>query len=347
MISAWAARVLIVAVLAAGARTVAAQSVVVDGPVGQTLPTITPSLTLRAFGFGSARPLRISLRIGTSADFTSGVIVDSTFTADDSVVVIQVTRPLPSDAVVFWQARVQAPGITADSPIIGPRSVPTWLTLIAPNSPAGDIFDVRRPRFIWRSARVTPAAGPWRYDLEVILQGRTERTEQSAGPLADTTWTLALDLQANASYRWRLRASLPSGGSYVANSSGSFIVKESPLPASTLVYQNFPNPFPTAFAFATCIWFDVAEPGARLSMSVTDLRGNLVRTLIPGADGLRDFAPGAYGRGLPGAGSSCDNRFVWDGTGDDGRTVAAGVYLLRFQSGLRAPVFKRMLFRGR
>ena len=120
------------------------------------------------------------------------------------------------------------------------------------------------------------------------------------------------------------------------NSSATFLVTDQPVPTRTLLYQNFPNPFPSSVAFATCIWFDVAPPGARVSLDVTDLRGNLVRTLIPGVDGQRDFAPGRYGRGSPGAGSNCDNRFVWDGTGSDGRTVAPGVYLLRFQAGRQA-----------
>ncbi len=326
------------------ARAVAAQSVVLDGPTGATLPSLTPAFSLRALGFGAERPLRVTLQIAGTPDFAGSLLLDSTFVTTDSTVAMQVTRLLPGETTIYWRARVSSPsGAQADSPITGPRSVPTWLTLIAPNSSVGDIFDIRRPLFVWKSARVSPLAGAWTYDVQITTQGRQE---QGASGLRDTTWRAFADVQTNTSYRWSVRASVGTA-SVLVNSSATFLVRDQPLPGATLLYQNFPNPFPSAAAFSTCIWFDVAQPGARIALDVTDLRGNLVRTLIPGSDGQRDFQPGRYGQGLPGAGSNCDNRFVWDGTGNDGRTVAAGVYLLRFQAGRQAPSFRRMLFLGR
>jgi hypothetical protein len=38
---------------------------------------------------------------------------------------------------------------------------------------------------------------------------------------------------------------------------------------------------------------------------------------------------------------------VWDGTAGDGRTVAPGVYLARFTANNAAPIFRRIVFRGR
>ena len=322
-----------------------AQGVQVDGPSGSTLPSLTPSFTVRALGLPLARPLRVTLLIGTASDFASGVALDTTFVTNDSIVAVQLTRPLPSEAQVFWKARVFTPaGNTVESAITGPRGVPSWLTLIFPNSASGDIIDVRRPLFIWKSAKVTPLLGDWSYDIEITTQGRSE---QGATRIADTAWRAATDLQTNTSYRWSVRASLNNGSSVQVTSNATFLVKDQPTPSRTQVYQTFPNPFPSPSAFSACVWFDVAEPGARISLDVTDLRGNLVRTLIPGIDGQRDFPAGQYGRGAVGAGSNCDNRFVWDGTGSDGRTVAPGVYLLRFQSGRLAPTFTRMLFLGR
>jgi hypothetical protein len=309
------------------------------------LATLTPSFQVRATGFGASPTLRITMLIATTSDFVGGVVVDSSFVTSDTVVTIQVTHPLPSEAQVFWKARVSATGgATVETPAVGPRLVPAWLTLVYPNSPAGDQVDVRRPLFVWKSARVSPVVGPWKYDVQITSLGRPE---QGAAALTDTTWRAIIDLQSNTSYLWSVRAYLPGGAQTQVFSNASFLVKELTLPARTLIYQNFPNPFPSPTAFATCIWFDVAEPGARISLDVTDLRGNLVRTLIPGSDGQRDFQAGQYGRGQPGAGSNCDNRFVWDGTGSDGRTVAAGVYLLRFQAGRQAPTFLRVLFSGR
>lgn len=322
-----------------------AQAALLDGPESLTLPSITPAFTLRAFGFANVRPLRVNVQIATSADFTSGLLLDSTFVTEDTVTAVQVVRPLPGDARIFWRARVEgSDGRTAESARIGPRVVPTWLTLITPNSPAGNVFDIRRPLFVWRSARITPLLGGWKYDVTFTTGGRPE---QGVSGLRDTSYRASSDLQANTSYRWSVRAALDNGATITEQSAATFLIADQPLPSRTIVYQNFPNPFPSAVAFATCFWFDVAEPGARLAMDVTDLRGNLVRTLIPGVDGQRDFAAGQYGRGAPGAGNNCDNRFVWDGTGDDRRTVAPGVYLLRFQAGRGTPTFRRMLFLGR
>ncbi len=327
-------------------RAAEAQSVLMETTGGNELPSVTPAFTLRAFGFGESRPLRVTVQISRSTDFSGALLIDSTYFTVDTVSTVQITRLLPSETPVYWKATVSSPdGRFAESPLAGPRLVPPWLTLISPNSPSGDILDTRQPVFVWSSADALPVLGEWRYEFEITSS--TGNTELAAAGLRDTTYQPTSDLQTSTPYQWRVRATLGSSGSIVLNSKGTFLIADEALPRRTLVYQNFPNPFPSAVAFATCIWFDVAPPGARISLDVTDLRGNLVRTLIPGADGQRDFLPGRYGQGIPGAGSNCNNRFVWDGTGSDGRTVAPGVYLLRFKAGLQAPTFLRMLFLGR
>ena len=322
------------------------QTVLVDGPAAAVLPTLTPSLVVRALGFADARPLRVRVQIATSVDFsTASIAVDSTFTTSDTTIAVQITRALPSEGTVYWRASVQATsGAAAESPITGPRTVPAWLTLVTPNSPTGDIFDLRRPLFVWRSARTTAATGAWKYTVEITNGGRTE---QATAGLSDTTFRAASNLQANTSYRWSVRATLPNGESARVASLASFLIVDPPLPTTTILYQNFPNPFPSATAFSTCFWFDVGEPGGAVSLDVLDLRGNVLRTIVPALDGVTQFAAGRYGRGAPGAGSNCDNRFVWDGTASDGRTVAPGVYVARFRSGTGAPTFRRILFTGR
>ena len=291
------------------------------------------------------RPLRYVLQGATSIDFLSGVVLDTAVTSADTAVFIQVTRPLPSQAQLFFRVRItNATGVISDSPLIGPRIVPIWLTLLSPNSPAGDQLDTRRPLFVWRSAPVAREAGPWRYDVEITTGGRP--VAGTTG-ITDTVFRIDTDLESNASYRWSVRAYLPRGESARAVSASTFGVSDPALPTVTLLFQNFPNPFPSSTAFATCFWFDLAEPGGRVVLDVLDLRGNMVRNLVPGADGQREFAAGKYGRGAPGAGSNCDGRFVWDATGNDGRTVAPGVYIARFRVGSGAPIFRSMLFRGR
>lgn len=120
------------------------------------------------------------------------------------------------------------------------------------------------------------------------------------------------------------------------------------LPGATLLYQNFPNPFPGTQSPITCIWFDL-ETAAAVSLEVYDLRGNLVRTLIPSSALSGVLPAGRYGRAVVasgGQGSGCDQRLTWDGTADGGGVVAPGVYLLRMRAGGTAAT-RTMVFRGR
>jgi len=330
----------VVAMLATPARG-AAQTILLDGPPSATLPSPTPAFQFLAIGLGPARPLQVRLQVSTTPDFV-GLVLDSVFTKMDTAFTIQVTRLLPSDREVYWRALVRAlAGQVFESVVTGPRRTSTWLTLVAPTSPDAN---VRRPLFIWKSAPVTAAVGPWRYDVEITTNNQPE---VAASALTDTTFRPPSNLQANTSYRWNVRAYLRNGESIREFSVGSFVITDPPLPTTTILYQNFPNPFPSATAFNTCFWFDIGAGGAKVTMDVLDLRGNQVRRIVPGADGISDFPPGRYGRGALGVESNCDNRFVWDGLAEDGRTVAPGVYLVRFQAGNVAPIFRRVVFRGR
>jgi hypothetical protein len=114
---------------------------------------------------------------------------------------------------------------------------------------------------------------------------------------------------------WRSAAASPPRGA-----------RQAGTPAITLLYQNFPNPFPTASSATTCVWFDLARTGPA-SLDVHDLRGTRVRRLFPRAGESATLPAGRYGRGA--GGSGCDGRFTWDGTAEDGRRSPTGVYLLR------------------
>ncbi len=329
---------------AAPVAGLAAQTVTLTGPSEATLLTVTPAVTVRASGFGAAAPYRVSLQASTTADFAS-VVLDTSFVSNDSVNAVQITRPLPSDANVYLRAIVElANGVRTLSTVFGPRRVPPWLTLVDPNSVNGNIFDVRRPLFVWRSAPVVAATRGWTYQLEITSQGRTEL---AASGIRDTVFRPPTNLQANTSYRWTLTATLGTGATIRLTNAASFLIIDPPLPTTTIFYQNFPNPFPSATAFATCFWFDIGEPGGQVAIDVLDVRGNFIRSIMNPADAAFSFPPGRYGRGAPGGGSNCDNRFVWDGTGSDGRTVAPGVYLLRFRVGKEPPIFRKALFRPR
>jgi hypothetical protein len=116
------------------------------------------------------------------------------------------------------------------------------------------------------------------------------------------------------------------------------------LPPVTLLYQNFPNPFPALGQDATCLSFDLAT-ASEVQLDILDLRGNPVRRLVPGAGLGPVLAPGRYGRSDAG-GAPCDPRLMWDGRADNGRAVPAGIYLYKLRaSGVTQ--FRRIVFRGR
>lgn len=117
-------------------------------------------------------------------------------------------------------------------------------------------------------------------------------------------------------------------------------------PPINLLYQNFPNPFPGTASRVTCFWFDLAQRSDNVKLAVYDLRGRLVRTIIPSASVPSTLDAGYYGRSAnsPTAGG-CDMRFTWDGHGSDGNSVPPGVYLVRLHVD-DAWQTKKIVFRG-
>jgi hypothetical protein len=164
-----------------------------------------------------------------------------------------------------------------------------------------------------------------------------------AAGITDTSFRIPVVLDLNTAYHWSLVAHAGPDTSLVA-SSGVFLILDDSTPLATLLYQNFPNPFPAAGRDSTCIWFDVATLG-ETELQVLDLRGGLVRRIIP-SGALSGILPlGRYGRGTAG-GAPCDPRVTWDGRADDGRFVPPGVYILRLRIG-QSTLYKRLVFTGR
>ena len=112
----------------------------------------------------------------------------------------------------------------------------------------------------------------------------------------------------------------------------------------TVLYQNFPNPFPTPASATTCLWFDLSASGD-VTLAVYDLRGHLVRTIVPSAQIKGFLDAGSYGRLNVAANSGCDPNFSWDGRASDGSTVPPGVYLARLQAGGHWQT-RKIVFRG-
>lgn len=80
-------------------------------------------------------------------------------------------------------------------------------------------------------------------------------------------------------------------------------------PEAVTLYENYPNPFNGT----TRIGFTLVKPD-RITLSVFDIRGRKVRTLL-------DCQMTAG-----------DHSFVWDGTGDRGNQLPSGVYVCRLEA---------------
>ena len=119
---------------------------------------------------------------------------------------------------------------------------------------------------------------------------------------------------------------------------------QQPVPPTTLLYQNFPNPFPAMGTDSTCLSFDLAT-AADVELDILDLRGTLVRRIVPAPGVGPRLDPGRYGRSATG-GAPCDARFTWDGRAADGRLVPAGGYVYKLRAG-GVVQFRRIVFRGR
>lgn len=318
--------------------------VVASGPAGDTLREITPTFRVRTAGFAaSERPLTLGLQIATRSDFTGTLLVDTTVASADSAS-ITLPRPLPERTRIYWRARARtALGQDVLSDVTGPREVPAWVTLVSPNAPNGTTLVSPRPQFVWSALAVASPPGPWTFDLSIT---RTNSSEVRTYPnLTDTTFVVPTDLEGNAPYRWSVLARLASGDTARARSAATFIISDPSSPLVTLLYQNFPNPFPSRTSATTCIWFNLRAP-TDVRLEIYDLRGNKARTLVPGPDVPSSLAAGRYGRASSADNAGCDPRFAWDGTGDDGRTVPAGVYVVRLRAGA-TELYRRLLFRGR
>jgi subtilisin family serine protease len=309
-------------------------------PVDSVLAAVTPVFRWTVGTVpASARPVAFRLRI--AVDSTLGSLVfDSGLVDAEQHAPGLLFKPGPA---LFWRVDARAAsGETATTGTIGGIAVPPWATLLTLSDPQGVTTDDPQPTFAWRPSSVAMPPGPFSYDLFVRRASAPEPVA-SYTALTDTSFTLPAPLDRGTTYRWGLVVRAAAETSLVP-SAGPFLVLDPSLPPATLLYQNFPNPFPTESRAETCIWFDLAA-SATVELDILDLRGNLVRRLAPGP-GLPSFlSAGRYGRGPPG-GPPCDPSLAWDGTAADGRTVPAGVYLCKFKAG-GVTRFRRIVFRGR
>jgi|GEM_PF-3128721 len=94
-------------------------------------------------------------------------------------------------------------------------------------------------------------------------------------------------------------------------------------PLEMSLRENYPNPFNPG----TTIEYDLPAPGGWVNLSIYDVRGRLVRTLVD-----RSLLPGHY-------------ETLWNGKDDSGTAVSSGLYFCRMQAGEFTATRKMVLMR--
>jgi len=242
-------------------------------------------------------------------------------------------EPLPARTRLFWRVVARSvQDVTRSTSPQGPILVPSWVALEVLNAPGGAQVPDPRPEFRWKAMPLPGSAGPFGFEVQVLLDREGEVIQSQSG-LVDETHRFEEPLPFNVPLRWRVIATARNGVADTVSSAGPFVVAGGANPPVTILYQNFPNPFPSPEegTWNTRIWFDLARE-SKVELAVYDMRGRMVRNLVPGPGcGPVQLAPGMYGRDAPEL-DPC-TRFTWDGRDNRGGQVAPGVYLLRLRAG--------------
>lgn len=307
------------------------------------LTTVAPTMSWRASLVQQAmRPVQYRVELSTDSTFAS-VLRSDTVTESSSVTVRGAVRPAPE---LWWRVVARATlGVSRTSPAVGPFSMPSWVRLIAPDGNQVTFVDSPRPELSWIPLAAPPPVGPFVYDVEILSNETGIPVQPALRNITTAKVRVPQPLVPNVAYRWRVIARTKAGAADTVESRSPFVVTSETRPPATLLYQNFPNPFPRRDLGTTVtqIWFDLAEAAA-VELQVLDLRGRRVRRLIPAAGcGTVTLEQGIYGRGLVGAQEDPCVLTSWDGRDDDGRAVARGVYLLRLNAG-GIVQYRRMVF---
>jgi hypothetical protein len=316
--------------------------IVVADPRDSLLTAVTPTFAWSTPGvpsFGSPVTFRLTV---TRADTSPQVVLLDTALSGTQATLTQAQRPGRRLGFVL-----QATG--ADSAVLAQAGdaqyvVPAWADLLTLDDPAGTTVRDVRPVLLWTAPSVVSPPGPFTFDVEIFRTDNREVVIRKTG-LDTATFTPPSDLELNTPYRWRVVSHL-GGDTATTESQGAFVVVDGSVPPVTLLFQNFPNPFPNRAIglSATCIWFDLATSGS-VRLEILDLRGHRVRTLVPG-DAFPDPLPaGRYGRPGGAAGGRCDANLEWDGRAEDGTLVRQGVYLAKLVTP-DGTFFKRIVFLG-
>ncbi len=307
----------------------------------ESLTTVTPTFawTVRDLPIVVA-PATYRLQVARDTTFASLIIDTLT-----STTTVTLTTPLPPGTSLTYRVTATvADTFAVTSPRVPLLVSPAWVTLLTPDGPGGVSVRDLRPTFRWSSPGVTEPPGPFTYDVRVVRADDGSLEIEEVG-LTVLEFTPDRDLDRNTPYRWAVTARLGADSS-VVGSQGTFVIIDDSTPLTTLLFQNFPNPFPNRQVgrTTTCLWFDLAEAG-EVRLDILDVRGHVVRRFVPGTAFTSRLEAGRYGRPPGGDPNSCDPRLEWDGTASDGSTVPRGIYVARLVT--PSGVFtRRIVFMG-
>jgi subtilisin family serine protease len=316
--------------------------ITVSEPRDSLLTSVTPAFAWSTPGvpaFGN--PVTYRLTVSRADTSPQVVLLDTALSATQATLA---RAQSPGRRLGF---ALQATG--ADSAVLALTGavqyvVPAWADLLTLDDPAGNTVRDVRPTFRWTAPAVVSPPGPFRFNVEIFRTDNDEVVMRATG-LDTTAFTPPADLELNTPYRWRVVSHLGSDTATTV-SQGAFVVVDGSVPPVTLLFQNFPNPFPNPALglSATCLWFDLATSGT-VRLEILDLRGHRVRTLVPGDAFPAPLPAGRYGRPGSGAGGRCDVNLEWDGRAEDGTAVRQGVYLAKLVTP-DGTFFKRIVFLG-
>jgi hypothetical protein len=261
------------------ARGVAAQGALTLGlPFERDSVPPAPSVTANTEGVDLSRcPCVTSIEVSANRSF---VPLIETTTAPGLSATFTLTHLLPERTRVFFRGRTsdRAGVLLGEQVVEGVTR--SRLRLVSPTAFNIPVFS-RLPTFTWSSASVTSPPGPWLYDLTVV-NTYTQAATFTATGLTDTVFTLPTPLEANTSYRWRVRARINTGDpadETTVVSPTTFVISSADAPLATLLYNPFPNGFPNAVSGNACIWFDLAVR-SRVSLTIHDRQYHRVRVIF-------------------------------------------------------------------
>lgn len=322
-------------------------STVAQSDFNGVVASISPTLRWDAQVHPLTRPVRYIVEVARDSLFRQLLLTDTTVDAFS----LQVERALLPGTTFYWRVTGSSPnGITrvsnlGVSPNQGAFTIAAWVRQLN-FVEVGATTDSAHPTLRWLPIEAPAPAGPFTYDVEVLSHA-TGDVVQRVRNLADSVHSVRLPtpLSPNQPFRWQVIARVRNGAADTVTSVQPFVVNSAEAPPATILYQNFPNPFPRLDLgrTRTSIWFDLAED-ASVELTVHDPRGRMVRSLIP----ARGCAPvrlpaGIYGRaGQSFNGDDCVLT-TWDGRDENGDRVPRGVYVLRLIANGKVE-YRRMLY---